>query len=378
MGGVYNTADNSPKSVWEVDGNEEKLETLNHTGDVLGANTQTRFYTNADEAPMKPIQNNQFKGKVSQDSDSEDTDDEVQDGFNIQNQAFKGGRARQGKAIYRGGAGETSRLILSTEGKRPVGRPRKPKNPVGRPKGSKNKIKALPQTLDDIIALAPRQVSRQPTRPPSVIGDESETGSNFRAIFNEEDDVWDEDDDDDVDVNDSELSNSIYNYDPYKPSNDPDDDDSETDAVYPDYFTGYIDTQNYSPLAEAIIRASQQAVRCDVLFNSKVKSNLNLLPRIAVQGIISSITDIKELFNRLNQTLISKHLGNGDMLYLELNNRINKLQLDVLIAYRSYLPSNMTGGFRSIVPSLNNDPHSIAMLSVIRDRMWCPRKMPNL
>jgi hypothetical protein len=92
------------------------------------------------------------------------------------------------------------------------------------------------------------------------------------------------------------------------------------------------------PIADALIKASSLVERLSVLFLGSVNPFFNYLDQVTIQKIIQSISDSNNHFNHINHEFIGDFIENGDVVYGILRTRLQKLEMDVYIAVKSFAP----------------------------------------
>jgi hypothetical protein len=161
--------------------------------------------------------------------------------------------------------------------------------------------------------------------------------------------------DPDSDPEDSDSSSSSSDSESNFSSNpselaDPDNDDAESHvedemANWPALVQQIRDEGiSNNPMLYLITKIISLISKANILFNGRIKKNINYFDRLDVQDMAEKVEKLVEQSNNSGLDVVNLYLDNGPELVDALTNALNKLYLDVSIAVKSYAPSAQSGG----------------------------------
>jgi hypothetical protein len=135
-----------------------------------------------------------------------------------------------------------------------------------------------------------------------------------------------------------------------------DDDNSGDDepSVAIDFDDNRNNNTQVNPILNLLSKIMTLISRMNILYNSKIRKNINNFDRIDIQDIASKLDYTENLFNSIDGRDIIINVNKGLHIYLSVSKAFNKLIGDVNTSLKSYtekrrggnhMPGHMTGGF---------------------------------
>jgi len=197
---------------------------------------------------------------------------------------------------------------------------------------------------------APEDLESSDEEAPSVWGTVG-SNSSYRGRAGGDPDSDPEDSDSSSDEESDEESRSNFSSNPSELS-DPNNDDAEAHAE--DEFSNWDDQRDFNyirdqnlesnPLLYLLTKLISLVSRTNILFNGRIKKNINYFDRLDVQDMADKIDQLRSNYNSVHWDVVSIYLDNGEDIVGSLGDALNKLYLDVTIAVKSYAPSAQSGG----------------------------------
>jgi len=231
-------------------------------------------------------------------------------------------------------------------------------------------------SLSDASSSHFSQPSRRGTRPFDMLGEVGDADSDFglssvgtnpssasstwetigtNSIYRGRagGDPSDEDPSDSDDSSDSDLTESSRGTDAYSGEPAPDANNQDAEEIAEDEFDywdeeGLDDVRNtgikQNPLLYVITKLISLVSRANILFNARIKKNINYFDRLDVQDMAEKVEKVIEQSNNIGLDIVSLYLDNGFEIANQYRNALDKLYLDVAIAVKSYAQKAQSGG----------------------------------
>jgi hypothetical protein len=250
----------------------------------------------------------------------------------------------------------------------------------GSGKGKKGKSNAksvsTASSLSDASSSHFSQPSRRGTRPSDMLGEfgdadsdfglssvgtnPSNTSSTWETIGTNSSyrgraggDPSDSDPSDSDGSSDSDLTESSRGTDAYSGEPAPDANNQDAEEIAEDEFDywdeeGLDDVRNtgikQNPLLYVITKLISLVSKANILFNARIKKNINYFDRLDVQDMAEKVEKVIEQSNNIGLDIVSLYLDNGFEIASQYRNALDKLYLDVAIAVKSYAQKAQSGG----------------------------------
>jgi hypothetical protein len=156
----------------------------------------------------------------------------------------------------------------------------------------------------------------------------------------------------DSDPSDSDGS-SDSDYSTLTPNTDGDPSEQDAESLAQDEFEYYDegalrdirDTSiSNNPMLYVITKLISIVSKANILFNARIKKNINYFDRLDVQDMAEKVEKVIEQSNNIGLDIVSLYLDNGKEIADQYRNALDKLYLDVAIAVKSYAPQAQSGG----------------------------------
>jgi hypothetical protein len=116
-------------------------------------------------------------------------------------------------------------------------------------------------------------------------------------------------------------------------SDEDDEDDEEEDKI-----------PKHNPILHLLTKLSTLLTNATVFFNGKIKNNFNKIDRLEVDEIDNALGDAIDEWKNINYSLLMFALIGGESLVNVVDNKFDKLLMNVLNAIKSYAPIRQGGG----------------------------------